>query len=128
LEAWESELAISADYIAREHVQLLASEAEVVGFYGLELRRTVALLEHLWIEPAHMRRGLGSHLLRLACETARAAGHHSLELVADPNAESFYLRNGAVRIGAEHSRVLGHPRVLPRLRLRLLELHPENVQ
>jgi hypothetical protein len=53
----------------------------------------------------------------LACADARNNGYTVIELVADPNAEGFYLRQGAIRIGEIRGNVLGNPRVLPKMQL-----------
>jgi len=63
--------------------------------------------------------GLGRKLLDIACEDARHNGYDVIELVADPNAEGFYLRQGAIRIGEVRGSVLGNPRVLPKMQLAL---------
>jgi GNAT superfamily N-acetyltransferase len=117
LQAWEPELAISTEYIVREHVVVLEQGTRLRGFFGLELHGPVAFLEHLWVDSDCMRGGFGSKLLTLAREAARSAGHDYLELVADPNAEAFYARHGGIRVGVQHSQVLGHARALPRMRL-----------
>jgi len=43
----------------------------------------------------------------------------ALELSADPNAEGFYQRMGATRIGEVRSEIEGQARVLPRMRIEL---------
>src|SRR5437868_7727727 len=63
LQAWEHELTISAEYIERERVMVLQYGLQVLGFYGLDLKAPDAVLEHLWVDPDHMRHGIGSKLL-----------------------------------------------------------------
>ncbi|MGH8259764.1 MAG: GNAT family N-acetyltransferase, partial [Steroidobacteraceae bacterium] len=100
MQAWQAELSIGADFIARNRVIVASCDAAaVVGFYGLELRAAAAHLEHLWVEPQRMRQGVGSALLGMACREAREAGYAWLELVADPNAVGFYRRHGALKVG-----------------------------
>jgi hypothetical protein len=53
----------------------------------------------------------------MARRDARDRGVARLELVADPNAEPFYLHHGAIRVGEVHSQVLGTPRALPKMQL-----------
>ena len=53
----------------------------------------------------------------MACRDAGERGYSLVELVADPNAEAFYLRHGAIRIGEVQGSVLGTPRILPRMQL-----------
>lgn len=85
----------------------------------MEFRSDAAHLEHLWVEPVRIRRGVGRTLLAMACDDARDRGYSALEMVADPNAEPFYLHHGATRVGEVHSTVLGTPRVLPKMRLKM---------
>lgn len=86
---------------------LLVAEDDgtVVGFAILEQTDPAkpAWLEDLWIEPHRMRGGIGGALLTAALDAARAAGRSALEFESDPNAEGFYLRMGAVRIGEQAS-------------------------
>ncbi|GMV34320.1 MAG: hypothetical protein AMXMBFR60_21490 [Chloroflexota bacterium] len=42
-----------------------------------------------------------------------------MKIEADPNAESFYIRMGARRIGEHRSDVDGAPRILPALEMQL---------
>jgi GNAT superfamily N-acetyltransferase len=117
MEEWRKELTVTSDYVAQHRVVLAEAEQRLAAFYGLEFRTDVAHLEHLWVEPAYIGSGLGRKLLALACEDARDNGYKIIELVADPNAEGFYLRHGAIRIGEIYGNVLGNPRVLPKMQL-----------
>jgi GNAT superfamily N-acetyltransferase len=56
-------------------------------------------LNKLFIEPRHIRGGVGRALLAHAVAEARRRGAEQLTILADPNAAGFYGRNGAVRIG-----------------------------
>jgi ribosomal protein S18 acetylase RimI-like enzyme len=47
-----------------------------------------------------MGAGIGARLLREAIEAIAAAGGGTLEIASDPNAEGFYLRMGAIRVGS----------------------------
>lgn len=78
---------------------------ELIGFAILEQTDPLkpAWLEDLWIEPHRMRGGVGSELLRAVLDSARTAGRDAVEFESDPNAEGFYLRMGARRIGEQAS-------------------------
>src|SRR5882724_5550647 len=117
MEEWRQELTVTSDYVAKHRVVLAEADQRLVAFYGLELKTDIANLGHLWVEPARIGSGLGRKLLALACEDARNNGCKVIELVADPNAEGFYLRQGAIRIGEIRGNVLGNPRVLPKMQL-----------
>ena len=56
-------------------------------------------LLHLWVLPEAMRRGVGRSLFSHALERARNLGFRELEIESDPNAEGFYQRMGAQRVG-----------------------------
>jgi GNAT superfamily N-acetyltransferase len=117
MEEWRKELTVTSEYVAQHQVVLAEAEERLIAFYGLEFRTAVAYLEHLWVEPAHIGCGLGRKLLALACDDAQRNGYKIIELVADPNAEGFYRRQGAIRIGEVRGNVLGIPRVLPKMHL-----------
>lgn len=56
-------------------------------------------LELLFIDPKHMGQGIGRRLMAWAVEEARCLGVKELHIEADPDAEAFYLKMGAVRQG-----------------------------
>jgi GNAT superfamily N-acetyltransferase len=56
-------------------------------------------LNKLFIEPRHIRSGVGRALLAHAIAEAWRRGTGRLTILADPNAAAFYERAGAVRIG-----------------------------
>ena len=60
-----------------------------------------------------MGRGVGRSLFLHALERTRALGFRALEIESDPNAEGFYLRLGAHRVGVNVHRVEQHQRELP---------------
>jgi GNAT superfamily N-acetyltransferase len=60
-------------------------------------------LDGLFVEPAHMRRGVGRALVEDAAERARSRGAHALEVTAGP-AQPFYERVGFTTIGRVQTR------------------------
>lgn len=119
LEEWKEELTISPSYIAANIVVMLVSDKKAIGFFGLELKDNFAYLGHLWVEPPHIGTGVGKLLLAESCKEAFNRGYSTIELVADPNAESFYRHYGATKIDEDHGEIFGTPRVLPKMRLTL---------
>jgi GNAT superfamily N-acetyltransferase len=75
-------------------------------------------LNKLFIEPCHIRSGVGRALLAHAIAEAQRRGAARLTILADPNAAGFYERNGAVRIGEAPSDAVPG-RVLPLYEVRL---------
>jgi GNAT superfamily N-acetyltransferase len=60
-------------------------------------------LDGLFVEPEHMRRGIGRALVEAACERARNEGAHQLEVTAGP-AQAFYERLGFKVAGTVQTR------------------------
>lgn len=81
------------------------------------LDAAVADLTLLFIDPGHMRQGIGRALYAKALELAAALGARHLVIDADPQAAAFYASMGAVRTGAEPTGYQG--RLLPKFRVAL---------
>jgi GNAT superfamily N-acetyltransferase len=62
-----------------------------------------------------MNQGIGPQLVRFASEFAGARGVRELTIDAEPRAESFYVRMGAMRVGEAVDTIDGEPRVRPQL-------------
>ncbi len=58
-----------------------------------------AELDGLFVEPEHWRAGIGSALVRDACEIARSQGARWIGVTANPLAEAFYRKNGFTVVG-----------------------------
>ncbi|HEX5714897.1 MAG TPA: GNAT family N-acetyltransferase [Thermoanaerobaculia bacterium] len=119
IELWRDDLTLSPDFIAQNEVYLAEDGGEALGCYGLAASSPHWTLEHFWLRPAAMGKGLGRRLFEHARAVASSAGASVLEIDSDPNAVEFYLRMGAVRVGEVRSEVDGQPRVRPLLHLRL---------
>lgn len=87
-----------------------------LGFFGLRRDGAEWWLEHFWVTPELIGRGVGRALFAAALQAARRCGAGMLHIKSDPNAEGFYRRMGARRVGEERYVLLGkHPRELPLL-------------
>jgi GNAT superfamily N-acetyltransferase len=117
LEACRDELAVSPAWCAAGTV-LVAEDDDtpgaLLGFVALTGEPPEGELAHLFVEPAAMGRGVGGLLTSAALELATSLGMTRLTLDADPHAEAFYLRMGAVRVGESPSGSIPG-RVLPRM-------------
>jgi len=119
LEEWRPQLTISGETIASSPVFVVRAGEATLGFYALELQGPKASLDHLWIDPPAIGRGLGRLLFEHARSEAARCGVSLLEIDSDPNAEPFYKATGAVRVGTVPAPVAGQARELPRLQLDL---------
>ncbi|GAC1626168.1 MAG: GNAT family N-acetyltransferase [Candidatus Acidiferrum sp.] len=88
------------------HVYILETEEKPIGFCSLIPidRETIELFD-LFVEPECIGRGHGKQLWEYAVNLARTLDYKEMILTADPHAEPFYLRQGAVRTGEKPSNV-----------------------
>jgi len=117
---WRSDLTVTAAFVARHPVYCALRDGEVLGFYALSRARDAGELEleHMWVRPDLVRAGVGRALFAHLVRRMRTLRATRLRIVSDPNAEGFYRRMGAVRVGAAPS--------LPRgRRLPVLVFRPE---
>ena len=74
LRAWENELKISPEFIAHHRVHCAVAGDRILGFYALSGGGPDWELEHLWVRPECIGKGVGSALFQHAVETVRAGG------------------------------------------------------
>jgi GNAT superfamily N-acetyltransferase len=115
IQAWRDHLTITAAYITENDVYVIEKNRAVQGFHAVAMHGAAAWLEHLWVVPESMRQGAGRELFIHATTIARTRGASELQIESDPNAEGFYLKMGARRVGEVSSLIGGEPRSLPRL-------------
>ena len=113
--AWRDILTMRPQFIAKNISFCAIEQDRLIGFYVLTTLEDGIHLDHLWILPRAMGRGIGRALFEHAVAEATSAGAPCIKIEADPNAESFYKRMGAVRVGTSISQVEGRPRELPLL-------------
>ena len=117
---WTESLTISSTYIDQHQVYLAEYDFTPVGFYAL-LKGTPWELDHLWVRPGWIRKGLGTQLFRHAmARLHELAPGAVLGIESDPNAEQFYLHMGARRVKQIERNWDGLVRVLP-----YLEIQPD---
>ena len=119
MDQWRELLTITPDFIAANETFASVDNQQIIGFHALLETDEALRLEHLWVLPERIGKGIGRGLFRHAVERAVALGAPSLTIEADPNAEPFYRHMGAERVGTVASEVDGQPRELPLLRFDL---------
>jgi GNAT superfamily N-acetyltransferase len=113
--AWRDILTMRPEFIA-ENISYCAIDGDrPVGFYVLTTVDDGLHLDHLWILPSAMKRGIGRALFEHADAQARNLRFDSIKIEADPNAEGFYKRMGAIRTGTSVTQIHGERRELPLL-------------
>jgi len=121
IEAWKDVLTITPEFIAGNEVRAAVAGEEVAGFYALIETAGKIMLEHMWVAPDYIGAGVGKEMFSHALNVAASLNASSIEIKSDPNAEGFYKRMGARRIGEVASEIEGQPRILPLL---VVDLRP----
>jgi len=111
--AWRDILTMKPEFLAANIAFAAYEDGRTVGFYVLTTETDGLHLDHLWIIPSAMRRGVGRALFEHAIAQAKDRGFASIKIEADPNAEGFYKRMGAARVGTSVSEIEGEGRELP---------------
>jgi GNAT superfamily N-acetyltransferase len=98
-----------AAHVSREHIEqsaavnVLEIDGRVIGFYQLKVIPDGLWLEDLFLEPDTIGKGYGKLLWDHAVETGRKLGYSAFDFEAEPFAEGFYARMGAVRTATRYS-------------------------
>jgi GNAT superfamily N-acetyltransferase len=116
--AWRDILTMRPEFIAENTAYYAVEGGRAVGFYVLTREDDGLHLDHLWIVPGAMGRGIGRALVEHAAAEASRLGFKQIKIEADPNAEGFYKRMGATRVGTSAGETCGERRELP-----LMEFH-----
>ena len=107
IQGWREVLTVLPEFIAGHETYAAIDEGRTVGFYVLGRKGERMELLHLWVLPDAMCRGVGRSLFAHALERMKSLGFRELEIESDPNAEGFYKRMGARRVGTSTKDVVG---------------------
>jgi GNAT superfamily N-acetyltransferase len=118
LEAWRQDIETSPETIERWPTVVAEEDLEIRGFAQLNPDQDPWDLVSLWLDPQHMRRGLGRAILKQVTGIAATAKQTHITIDADPNALAFYVACGAVVVGHQAAPIPGCPqRTRPQLLL-----------
>jgi GNAT superfamily N-acetyltransferase len=115
IQEWRGLLTVEPAFIASQEVWEAVVDGTKAGYYALSPKADGVELLHFWVRPEFMGRGIGRALFLHAVNKARELGARTLYIESDPNAEGFYLRMGANRVGVVSGKVAGLFRELPLL-------------
>ena len=125
LAAWQDGLNISPEMVRAFPAYVAESNEHIVGCFLLVPEKEHWQLEHFWVHPSCMGKGVGRLMLSEATRIAAESGVSHLLIEADPNAEAFYIACGADRIGQIPAPIDGaSQRVLPLLALATEQPNP----
>ena len=115
---WQTELTFDSGYVERNCVYCAEYVGKLVGYYALVLVEKELViqeeklnpgywLEHMFVLPEHIGRGLGRKLFDHFYTTCRAKHISAVSLLADPHARGFYEKMGCVYVKEFPSTIAG---------------------
>jgi GNAT superfamily N-acetyltransferase len=113
IQTWLPSLTVTAEYIQSNETWVAIEGEQYVAYYSLKLDGEFLWLDNLWVLPEFIGQGIGKWLFHHAVERSRGTGATALKIEADPNAQDFYEKIGAQKIGEHHTEVGSQMRVLP---------------
>lgn len=115
LELWKQDLTITEKYIVENQVFKVLYDKDIIGFTGIstDLANKSLEIDHMWILPSYMGKGLGEKLFNYAIRDIKSSNSTKILVVSDPNAIGFYKKLGFTSIGEVQSTPKG--RTLPLL-------------
>jgi GNAT superfamily N-acetyltransferase len=119
IQIWLPLLTITPENILENETWVAVEGEKCIGYYSLKQDAESLWLDNLWVLPEFMGQGIGKGLFLHALERSRMLGATTLKIEADPNAQNFYEKMGAQKIGDHHTEVEGQPRMLPVLEINL---------
>ncbi|WGH74078.1 GNAT family N-acetyltransferase [Tenacibaculum tangerinum] len=122
MEVWRDDLTVTTKMFDECNIYKFQIQNTIVGFYVLyRANIRTSFLDFLFVSPDFIKQGIGSKLLNHAKDYCLSGSCAVLNVLADPNAESFYLKHGFKVIAKRKSGIEG--RFLPEMEL----YFPENM-
>lgn len=126
LEVWKNELTITPAYIQNNIVYLAEQGGQVIGYFSLvEVENDFWTgnvfvnkgfwLEHIFILPDYIGKGIGSNLIHILKTKCQEMKIDKIYIFSDPNAKGFYDKIGAHYLGESLSSIEG--RTVPQYEL-----------
>ena len=118
IDLWKDDLLITAETIKSRDFYVGRNEKEIVFVYSIgPLSEHKCELEDCWVAPQYIGQGYGMIIFEQLKTTLASLGCLTCLIISDPNAEGFYRKMGAVRVGERASKPEG--RVLPLLEIEI---------
>ena len=112
------ELTISREELSNRIATGAVIAGEMVGYYTLKEGSDEAELEQIFVDPAWLKKGVGSKLLQHALDECLQRGYRRVIVLSDPNAAGFYTKAGADLIENIRSSIPG--RTIPKFQFDLI--------
>ena len=86
IQLWSPILTITPELIVKYDTYVASVNEKPIGFYALSVEDDKANLEHLWVLPEYMGKGVGKKLFEHVLSRCKEIGVYTLEIESDPNA------------------------------------------
>lgn len=127
-DVWKNELTITESYIKNNQIYLADYKGQVIGYFsvtqvpndfyaGEVFVKKGFWLEHLFIKPEFIKKGVGTRLINFAVDLCRKNGVRTLNIFADSNAAGFYNKIGAVYIDESPSSIMSRNVIIYQLNI-----------
>ena len=115
---FRKELTITGAEIGNKIANAATIGGQLIGFYTLRPGDDEAELEHIFVDPAWLKKSVGSTLLQHALDECRRRGLRRVIVLSDPNASGFYEKANAVLVENIPSSIPG--RTIPKFEFDLI--------
>jgi N-acetylglutamate synthase-like GNAT family acetyltransferase len=105
LTAAREHIQITNEQIIRDHVYVCENGEDINGFYHFHYSGDASELVWFFVHPSSIGTGIGNILWNHVIKLIRELDIKEFIIKSDPNAESFYIKYGARRIGWKPSSV-----------------------
>lgn len=123
LEAWHDELTISEEYIEKNVVFVAQKKATIIGYCSMIYREEDVCrgetklkagywLDHIFIRPAYIGKGIGSNLIEALVTYCEGHQVNVFNILSNPHINSFYEKIGATYVSEIPSKIEGSPTCL----------------
>ncbi|NRN30160.1 GNAT family N-acetyltransferase [Photorhabdus heterorhabditis] len=97
---------LPTEYIAAGYIYIAEQAGVILGFsVVLPQSDGNSELDGLFVEPAFWHQGIGKQLVQTVLNNLHTKGGTSLRVLANPQAEGFYIALGFERLGKEYTQL-----------------------
>ncbi|MFT7900853.1 GNAT family N-acetyltransferase [Tenacibaculum ascidiaceicola] len=108
MELWKDDLTVTPKMFADCNIYKFQVNDTTAGFYVLyRANIRTSFLDFLFVSPKFINQGIGSKLLEHVKKSCIGGSCAVLNVLSDPNSDTFYLKHGFEIIGKRESNIKG---------------------
>lgn len=105
MKLWKEELTISKSYVSENKVFIINDGQMYVGFIALVFKKDYIEIDHFWLVPEFIGKGMGTEIFRFIKKVGIENGYKFLQLTSEPHANGFYSKMGGKIIHSKESKI-----------------------